>query len=500
MPRPPVPLTQLRDLELLIAAHHPLIGFESSEEERIDVLLESLAGSLRLPYFVWTASAGLRRADLAAAIHGTKSPLLCVEHIRASGIEAIYHLKDFSRFCEEPQVQSALLEACSELSRNRGAIALAGDPLDLPRPIAAQLTRVELGPITEEEYYEYTRALLASLRTRMTVDMELTGEDVTVLLQQLKGLTFYEVRRALSQAIIEHRRLDRNALERVRAAKRSAIERTGILDFIPTENQLTDVAGLGTLKNWLRQRKVAFTEPERARSFGLEPPRGVLLLGVQGCGKSLCAKAVSHEWELPLIRFDPSRIYAKYVGESEKNLNRAIRIAESLSPIVLWIDELEKAFAGGGSEDGGVSTRVLGSFLTWLQEKRAPVFVIATSNDVSALPAELLRKGRFDEIFFVDLPNAEERAAILSIHLRRRARAVEQFDLPALVALTDGFSGAELEQVIVAALYEAFAVGAELSTQHLASEIARTRPLSITASESVERLRSWAEGRAVRAT
>ncbi|MCA9643152.1 MAG: AAA family ATPase [Myxococcales bacterium] len=500
MTRPPVPLAQLRDLELLVAAHHPLIGFETDEEDRVEVLLESLAAALRLPYFVWTASAGLKRTDMQGPIHGTKSPLLAVEHIRASGFEAIYYLRDFARFTEDAQVQSALLDACQQLSVHRGAIALADDPLELPRAVKVLLTRVQIDPITEDEYYEYTRSLLASLRQRMTVEMELTGEDVAVLLQQLKGLTFFEVKRVLSQAIIEHGRLDRSVLDRVRAAKRTAVEATGILDFIPTESSMVDVAGLDALKSWLRQRKVAFSEPERARSFGLEPPRGLLLLGVQGCGKSLCAKAVSHEWQLPLIRFDPSRIFAKYVGESEKNLSRAIRVAESLAPIVLWIDELEKAFPQGGSEDGGVSTRVLGSFLTWLQEKRAPVFVIATSNDVSSLPAELLRKGRFDEIFFVDLPNPEERSAILSIHLKRRGRDPSGFDLTEIVSATDGFSGAELEQVIVAALYEAFGAGEELGTQHLQAELARTRPLSVTAAEQVSELRTWARGRAVSAT
>ncbi|MBX3185212.1 MAG: AAA family ATPase [Polyangiaceae bacterium] len=500
MPKPPVPLSQLRDVQLLIASHHPLIGLETVEEGRVAALLEEVSVGLEQPYFVWTANSGLRRVDQTLAIHGTKSPLLCLEHIRAASIEAVYHLKDFSQFLGEPKVQSAMLEALGALSRCRSAIVLSEPELALSPSVEAMITRVELDPITEDEYYEYTRSLLAALRTRMSVEMTLTGEDVAVLLQQLKGLTFFEVKRVLSQAIVEHQRLDRSVLEKVRAAKRQAIERTGILDFIATETDLSEVAGLDTLKAWLRQRKVAFTQPERARSFGLQPPRGVLLLGVQGCGKSLCAKAVSHEWELPLIRFDPSRIYAKYVGESERNLNRAIRVAESLSPIVFWIDELEKAFAGGGAEDGGVSTRILGSFLTWLQEKRAPVFVIATSNDVSKLPAELLRKGRFDEIFFVDLPNPAEREAILKIHLTRRGRDPAAFDLPALSSVTDGFSGAELEQVVVAALYEAFAADVELGTQHLVAEALRTRPLSVTAERAVSELRAWASGRTVPAT
>jgi SpoVK/Ycf46/Vps4 family AAA+-type ATPase len=241
------------------------------------------------------------------------------------------------------------------------------------------------------------------------------------------------------------------------------------------------------------------TDPQRATQFGLTFPRGVLLIGVPGCGKSLCAKAVAMEWQLPLLRLDPSTLYNKYIGETEKNFKRAMDTAERIAPVVLWIDELEKAFAAGGSEDGGVSQRVLGTFLSWMQERTGDVFVVATANDVSRLPPEFLRKGRFDEIFFVDLPTAESRRAILEIHLKKRGKTPGAFDLDQVVSVTEQFSGAELEQVVVAALYTVFAAKQELSTEALLAEVRATRPLALTMGEKVSALREWARERTVTA-
>ena len=241
-------------------------------------------------------------------------------------------------------------------------------------------------------------------------------------------------------------------------------------------------------------------DPDRAEAFGLSFPKGVLLLGVPGCGKSLSAKAVAREWGLPLLRLDPANLYDRYMGESEKNFRRALETAERMAPVVLWIDELEKAFASSGSEDdGGVSRRIFGSFLSWLQDREGDVFVVATSNDVSTLPAEFIRKGRFDEVFFVDLPSSEVRRAILAIHLTRRKQQPSAMNLDALVNATDGFSGAELEQAIVAGLYTAFARNVPLSTEILLEEIAETRPLSRTMPERIEGLRAWARDRTVSA-
>jgi len=258
------------------------------------------------------------------------------------------------------------------------------------------------------------------------------------------------------------------------------------------------VAGLRALQDWLRKRAALIREPERARAFGLDFPRGVLLTGVPGAGKSLCARAVASEWQLPLLRLDPASLYNRYIGETEKNLQRATRLAEDMAPLVLWIDEIEKAFsAGGDSQDGGVSRRVLGSFLNWMQERKGPVFLLATANQVDQLPPELLRKGRFDEVFFVDLPDEETRAEILNIHLENRKRDPSGMDLRRLAAEARDFTGAELEQVVVSALYDAFADGTPFDEDLLIREIRRTRPLAVTASERIQALRSWAQGRTV---
>jgi SpoVK/Ycf46/Vps4 family AAA+-type ATPase len=257
-----------------------------------------------------------------------------------------------------------------------------------------------------------------------------------------------------------------------------------------------DVAGLRNLKDWLRKRQAAFEDPRRAKDYGLSPPKGLLLIGVQGCGKSLCAKAVASEWKLPLIRLDPSNLYNRYVGETEKNLRRAIKLAEQMAPVVLWIDEIEKALSQEDAE-GGPAQRIFGTFLAWLQDKKESVFVIATANEISKLPPELMRKGRFDEIFFVDLPDEEARKRILEIHLRKRRRDPAKFDVSELVTHTRGFSGAELEQAVVSALYTSFSREEDLTTASLLEEIGLTKPLSVTMAERIAALREWAKDRAV---
>ena len=279
-------------------------------------------------------------------------------------------------------------------------------------------------------------------------------------------------------------------------AKAAIVEKDGLLEYYPVEEALTSIADLRSLKAWLAKRKSVVTQPRRAKEFGLSFPRGMLLLGVPGCGKSLCAKAVAAEWQMPLLRLDPSNLYNKYIGESERNFKRAMRPAERIAPVVLWIDELEKAFASGGGEDGGTSQRILGSFLTWMQDRKADVFVVATANDVSRLPAEFLRKGRFDEIFFVDLPDDQTRAEIFQIHLENRGKSSTSLDLEALAAATPGFSGSEIEEVVVSSMYSAFSEAGTITTESLLKEASGTVPLSVSRAEHVNELRAWAKERA----
>ncbi|MFW6066786.1 MAG: AAA family ATPase [Myxococcota bacterium] len=497
--RIPPSADRLRDLEVLVRAHHALLLVETTEEDRVHVLLEHLADRLGVPLLVWQPGRGLRRAgaDDAPAVHGSETPAQCLAFIEGADNESIYYLRDFAPFLGEPEVASRLKDVHRKYVRHAGAVVMVGAEVELAADLEPLFTPFELGPPDRDAYYRFLSMLLRDIRQRRPVQVDVTSEDVAELLRHLEGLTLMEARKVLTQAIVEDGRLSRDDIARVLDAKRRIIERSGVLEYFPAEEPMGEVAGLARLKDWLRKRRAAFLEPERARQFGLSPPKGLLLLGVQGCGKSLCAKAVAREWGMPLVRLDPARLYQKYFGETERNFRRATRTAEAMAPVVLWLDEIEKAFATGDDRDSGTSRRVFGSFLTWLQEKRSDVFVIATGNDVSQLPPELLRKGRFDEIFFLDLPTEEVRREILEVHLRRRDRDPAGFDLGALAAASDGFSGAELEQAVVSALYTAFSKDTDLTTELVLDEIRGTVPLSVTMAEKVEALRRWARTRAV---
>jgi len=317
------------------------------------------------------------------------------------------------------------------------------------------------------------------------------------LLQAALGLTLGEAENVFAKIIVKDERLSAEDVNDVFAEKQQIIRKSGLLEYCATDENFANVGGLGVLKDWLARRSIAFTN--EARAFGLPFPRGILILGVQGCGKSLCAKAVSNLWQLPLLRFDMGRMFGSLVGSSEENVRRAIAVAESVAPAILWVDEIDKAFAGSqgsGATDGGTTARVFGTFLTWLSEKTAPVFVVATANDISQLPPELLRKGRLDEIFFVDLPSPAERREIFGIHINKRKRDATKFDLETLVAQSGEFSGAEIEEAINSALYDAFYAKQEVTTDDVKTALSQTVPLAKTMDEQINRLRSWAEGRA----
>jgi ATP-dependent 26S proteasome regulatory subunit len=492
---------EVRDIEILIRANHPFILIESDEPERAELLIRWVADRLAIPYAQWTASEGLRRPDIPGfRVEGSEDLRVCLSYVETTNGEWLYHLDGFNQeHLEDARTLHALAEVAHKLFQHRGALVVCTFGLDIPVELQRLVTRVRLAAPGREQYELFVKQVLRDLHQRTPAEVKLSGEDLTRLLNQLAGLTFFEVKKILTKLFVEDHGFHHESVARVAEAKREIIERSGVLEYFTPEEGIEDVAGLTRLKEWLRKRKAAFTEPERARSFGLSAPKGVLLLGVQGCGKSMCAKAIAREWGLPLIRLDPSNLYNKYFGESEKNLKRAIRTAEAMAPIVLWMDEMEKAFGLNESrgDDSATSQRIFGTFLSWMQDKRDGVFVVATCNEIQALPPELLRKGRFDEIFFVDLPNAKVRAEILAVHLARRGRKPGGFNLDAIAEATESFSGAELEQVVVSGLYAAFAKGCDLNDALLLDEAAKTVPLYDTAREKIESLRLWADGRTV---
>jgi SpoVK/Ycf46/Vps4 family AAA+-type ATPase len=481
----------------LIRAHHPLLLVDTVEEERVHVLLEHASEHTGLPLFSWTQVDGLcRERPDPGRTPETGSPHKALAFIERSNLEAIFHLRGLGPFLHEPAIIAQVKSIHKKYFGHRGALVLTGHALDIPPAIEHLFTPINLHAPSPEAYHSFVQAVLRDLAKRLHVKVELSSADVSKLLSTMHGLTFFEVQKIITQAVIEDGVLDREDIVQVLEAKRQIVERSGVLEYFPHEHDMGDVAGLDELKGWLRKRQAAFDDPKKAKEYGLSPPKGLLLIGVQGCGKSLCAKAVAAEWKLPLIRLDPSNLYNRYVGESEKNLKRAIKLAEAMAPVVLWMDEIEKALSPDDAA-GGPAQRIFGTFLAWLQDKKESVFVIATANDISKLPPELMRKGRFDEIFFVDLPREEARKRILEIHLERRNRDPANFDLLRLVDLTEGFSGAEIEQAIVSALYTAFSRQEDLTTEAIADEVELTKPLSVTMAERIDALRDWARDRAV---
>lgn len=488
----------VHDLELLIRSHHGLIHIDSDQDERVGSLLRHVASRLELNFFNWTRVQGLQRAGMDGPVYDTEVPTKALRHIANADASAMYHFLDLgSHFAQDPVLPAQLKAAIERVQGTPGAIVVTGKGLTVPPELESLVTLFRLPAPSESDYRDLLSQILRDISARQPVDVVTSQQEITLLVRHLSGLTLLEAEKILTKAIIEDGKLSAADIDRVIEAKKSIVEREGLLEYYPVEATLDRIADLKNLKAWLAKRTAVVKDPARAESFGLSFPKGVLLLGVPGCGKSLSAKAVAAEWGMPLLKLDPSNLYNKYIGESERNFKRAMVAAERMAPVVLWIDELEKAFASGGGEDGGVSQRILGSFLSWMQDRRGDVFIVATANDISRLPPEFLRKGRFDEIFFVDLPDEETRGEIFRIHLERRRQSTDGIDLESLSRAAEGFSGSEIEEVVVSWLYASFSGEGTLTTESLMLEVGRTRPLSVTMAEKVEKMRAWAKDRAV---
>ncbi len=493
-----------KELDVYIRARYPLLWVVTPEERRALTEIEALALDQKKRLLFWSATTGVVNPAVPDRIDtGKRDPLALLGTILEDTDGCIWVLRDFHPYLKEPTIVRRLREVAFGLQSQKTSktVILLGPVFKIPPELEKEITVLDFNLPTEAQLLVMLERLIEDAR-RGASKVALDRRQRTRLVKACLGLTEVEAQNAIAKAIIQaDGRLDGDAIDAVTAEKQQIIRKSGLLEFYASAEQLATVGGLSILKEWLRKRERAFDE--KARAFGLPEPKGILLVGVQGCGKSLVAKAVANAWRLPLLRLDVGRLFASLVGSSEENLRNAIKVAESIAPVVLWVDEIEKGFSGVGSSnvsDAGTAARVFGSFITWLQEKQAPVFVIATANSVEHLPPELVRKGRFDEIFFVDLPDLQERIDIWSIHLQKRNRGSEKFDLQTLAMASDGLSGAEIEQAIIAGLYEAFDRGGHLNMDDLLTVLQDTVPLSRMMEEEIEALRLWARQRARRAS
>jgi AAA+ superfamily predicted ATPase len=490
----------LAEIDTLIRARYPVLYLLTHEESRLEGLISGIASKQSKPLYVWTSSQGLRQFKEASSIEldraELRAPLDVLKHIQSTNDAAIFLLKDFHSYLDDQQVIRHLRDAASELKGTYKTILIASPRLNLPVELEKDVTLIDVPLPDARELFELLKSVYTAVGQKKRDAVKLTTEEGWALVRAAQGLTLAEAENAFAKAVVNDGVLSVNDVALILKEKQQIIRKSGILEFYPADAQLGEVGGLRNLKHWLSVRGKAFTS--QASSFGLPAPKGVFLLGAPGCGKSLTAKAVANTWQMPLLRLDFGKIFSGLVGSSEENMRRALKVAESVAPAVLWIDEIEKGLAGGSSgvTDGGTGARVFGTFLTWMQEKTAQVFVVATANRIDALPPELLRRGRFDEIFFMDLPQADSRAEIISIHLKKRNRKLETFDLKALVAASDGFSGAEIEHLIVEGMFSAFHENRDLTTQDILQAVKDTVPLSVTYAEELTRIRQWSETRA----
>ena len=489
------------DLELILRSRTPIIVIESQDEARMLQILQSIvvrrSSESYTPLFRWTITDGLQRIDISLEPQTLNSePTDVLKHIRAVLKPAIYVLLDFHPFLEDPVHIRLLKDICIQYSHVARQIVLLSHKVTVPNELESFCARFEMELPSKQDRDRIIKQIVNEYGAEHPGSpVQIDPKAHSLLVQNLAGLTYSDTRRLARNAIYFDGAITKSDLPGVMQAKYELLNRGGALQFEYDTARFSEVGGMSRLKDWLAQRRPVFRGD--ASAAHLDAPKGILLLGIQGCGKSLAAKATAAIFNVPLLRLDFGTIYDKYHGETERKLRESLNTADVMSPCVLWIDEIEKGIAGRGGETG-TSQRVLGTFLTWMAERNSQVFIVATANDMGTLPPELVRKGRFDEIFFVDLPSPQIRASILAVHLTCRNQTLSNFDVAGLADSMGGFSGAEIEQAVVAALYLAHAKRQPLATEHIQAEIEQTKPLSVVMREKISSMRAWAEGRTVR--
>ncbi|MEA5420977.1 AAA family ATPase [Spirulina sp. CCNP1310] len=471
------------EFELLLRACYPLLYIPTTEEERLEGMIRGAAGNRAV--YLWDFVEGYQDNPNNAGV-GRRNPLQALEFVEKLPEQAagVFILRDFQRFLEDISIARKLRNLARSLKSQPKTLVIVAPTVAIPPELMEVLTIVDFPLPTAEEL----RGEMARLLAVQTVGDGL----LDALVRAAQGLSLERVRRVLTRAIAAHGQVEPEDVELILAEKRQSIRQTQILDFYPATEQISDIGGLDNLKDWLLRRGGAFSD--RARAYGLPHPRGLLLVGIQGTGKSLTAKAIAHHWHLPLLRLDVGRLFGGLVGESESRTRQMITLAEALAPCILWIDEIDKAFAGAdGKGDSGTASRVFGTFITWLAEKTSPVFVVATANNIQSLPPEMLRKGRFDEIFFVGLPSQVERKEIFTVHLSRlRPQTVKDYDCDRLAYETPDFSGAEIEQTLIEAMHLGFSQNRDFTTDDILTAASQIIPLARTAQEQIQFLQDWA--------
>lgn len=479
------------ELDIYLRARCTLVVLVTVEEERALAAVAQVCERLRRPGLSWDLADGFE------ALHGepaglpvARDPLSAVEKVEKLDGDAVVVLKDFHECWNNPQVKRQLRSTAQRLKFTRKSIVVIAPTRQVPDELRDEAVVLDL-PLPDAGQLD---EVISGLTATPGVKVNLTPAGREKLGQAALGMTATQARRVIAEAIVRDGSLDDRHIDVVVRQKKEIIRESEALEYYPVSETLDDVGGLDVLKDWLRLRERAFTQ--EARDYGLPAPKGVALIGIPGTGKSLTAKMIGGLWRLPLLRLDVGALFGSLVGEAEERTRRALRLAETVAPCVVWIDEMEKALAHGGG-DSGTSTRVFGTLLTWMQEKTAPCFVVGTANDITSLPPEVLRRGRFDEIFFLDLPTVEERAEIIRVHLRKRRRLPDDFDVDELARRCEGYVGAEIEQAVLDAMHVGFDQDREFRTADIAGALDRQVPLSVAQREIVEVLRDWLrEGRA----
>jgi hypothetical protein len=486
------------ELALLIKSKYPVICVESIDEEYVVNQLRQIASQLNLIFYQWSLSVGLQRGFNENPYYQTADPEKMVKTVLSliktdRSESGLFVLKDIDKHLESPVLLRLFKDLVNLIKTTKNTIVIVSPEYKLPKDIEPEAARIVGGYPDEREIASVLKQIFNELIRDEKGRISLTADETQKIIKSLKGLSVQQIRNVVHQCFVDDHLFDIQDLTTIESSKKKLFDQEGLLEFCITEDK-ENIANFDNLKRWLSERKESFV----AATSSLPPPRGVLLMGVQGCGKSLAIKAVAKELGLPLYRLDIGSLYGQYIGQTEQNLRRALATVDKLSPLCLWIDEIEKGFAASaGESDGGVSQRVLGTFLTWMQERKSSCFLAATANDIYRLPPEFLRKGRFDEIFFVDLPDQEIRTSLFNIHLQKRGQNPEKFDCKLLAERAADFSGAEIEQAIISALYRASSKKEPLSTALILEQIGLTKPLALLKQEEIISLREWAKERTI---